>query len=72
MDDRYSLDAQMELEREIHWQSLEVLVDRCLSHAPCMWNEIWEDVRREAHESVRKMKKLFEEKRKESHRTGGG
>jgi hypothetical protein len=69
MDDRYSLEAEMELEREIHWQSLEVFVDRCLSHAPFMWDDIWEKVREETRENVRKMKKLFQEKRRGGQRS---
>ena len=64
MDDRYSHEAERELEYEIHYQSLTVFVDRCLSHAPFMWDDLWRQVREESQESVRKMKKLFEDKRR--------
>lgn len=65
MDDRYSHEAENDLELTIHHESLVRFVDRCLSHNPYMWDEIWHEVRREATESVRKMQELFSKKRGE-------
>ena len=37
------------------------LLSLACSHVPCMWDEIWQDVRREARENVLKMKKSLQD-----------
>jgi len=63
MDDRYSRQAEDELEYDIHYQALVKFVDLCMSNHPDGWHEIWMDIRREAYMSVRKMKALFNDRR---------
>ena len=63
MDERYSEEAERDLERTIYYNSLEEFVDRCMSHAPHLWDGLWQDVQEETRENVRKLKELFREKR---------